>query len=707
MSLVPNPRDRASALFLPWLLVIAAVVAPVAATETKFWLVDSVDDLLKGTGDGLAVHPDGYLEPARAWRPVVTLEEPVVLAGAASDDGSLVVGTGHPARVYRIRGGDSELLAELEAEQITALLVEPAGTILVATIAPGVLFRIDGERVEEVGRVGEGGFWDLIELDGTVVAAAGPPASLYRVGPRGLERWAELPDSYARCLEVMGDRLVVGTSGKGLLLAVSLDGGVGLLADSRFTEISDVAVAPDGTLWAAALVGEPAPPPVKNGSKGGNGSGSPSAETGTIDLDLPKVNGTTATSELLRLTPEGALVKVHRFTKQVAASVAWSEGGVLVGTGYEGELWRFGERGGTRLASLDALQVVAVVADAGEARWLLTQGPAAVLGPGDEAVSGRYRSDVLRLERPVRFGAVRISPPGTAVKVRFRSGLSQSPDETWLPWSPWLDGSITEVPLPPATSLQWEVELDGAAATVERVEVAYRELNLAPRVESFDVQEPGLVYLNSPPPMGPVIEVDHPDLSGIFSVVGNDLPKPPSTAQGRKYYRVGYRTLSWKAEDPNSDALLFRVEMEDAHGFRLPVRDRLDATQLAVDTTAVPDGLYRFHLMASDAEQNPGEGLETEVASSWIEVDSTPPGIGIEADGDRWLVSVSDASSGVARVDWSRDGAPWVAAASADGVFDGRDEAFVIPRQAGRHLLVVRAIDRHHNRATASVVEEE
>ena len=110
--------------------------------------------------------------------------------------------------------------------------------------------------LSEVGRLAEGGIWDLALFAGQVVAAAGPPATLYRVAERGLERWKELPDVHARCLEVNGDRLLVGTSGKGLILSVDAAGRVGVLADSPFTEISDLAVG-GGSVWAAALVGEP------------------------------------------------------------------------------------------------------------------------------------------------------------------------------------------------------------------------------------------------------------------------------------------------------------------------------------------------------------------------------------------------------------------------------------------------------------------
>ena len=46
------------------------------------------------------------------------------MAGVAAGDGSLIVGTGHPARLYRVRGAEAELLADIPAEQVTALVDE-------------------------------------------------------------------------------------------------------------------------------------------------------------------------------------------------------------------------------------------------------------------------------------------------------------------------------------------------------------------------------------------------------------------------------------------------------------------------------------------------------------------------------------------------------------------------------------------------------
>jgi sugar lactone lactonase YvrE len=683
-------------------LVFCSCAGGLWSADSETWVSDTSEALLAGRGNGVAVSDDGRLLRLDGWQPMTQLEEPIVFAGAVDAKNTLYVGTGHPARLYRMRRGESELLAELEQEQVTALEVDAKGTLWVATVAPGVVSRWRRGALEEVGRLADGGIWDLAVFGGEVVVATGPPAALYRVTERGLERWVELPDTHARCLHAMADRVLVGTSGKGLILSVLESGQVALLADSPFTEIADITIAGDRSLWAAAVVGEPAATPPTP-SADGEGSKA-STEVASTDLDLPKVNGDTATSEILRLTPDGALLKVHRFTKQVAATVAWDGEGVLVGTGFEGEVWRFVNHGGARLATLDAVQVTAIL---GAGEFLLSQGPAQVLA---RAAAGEgeatYRIDAQKFPLPVHLGEFRIEPPQPGLAIRFRAGASQDPDDTWLAWSEWSSGASGKVPLPPAQVVQWELSLPaGLEGGVERVEVAYQQVNLPPRFDTLSVAEPGVVYLSGPPPSGPVVDASHPDFSGIFTVL-DPQHKPSSPVQGKKYWRVGYRTVSWKVSDPNKDPLRFSLELERRDGFRLLVREGLEPSQLALDTTAVPDGWYRFLVTASDELKNPGAPCRVEQASEWFVVDNTPPEVALERVGDRWQLTVNDVLSPPARVEWSRDGDAWHGLAPADGVLDGRQESFAFDAAEGRHLLSVRVIDRHHNRTTIGAVED-
>lgn len=305
----------------------------------------------------------------------------------------------------------------------------------------------------------------------------------------------------------------------------------------------------------------------------------------------------------------------------------------------------------------------------------------------------------------MRFGEYRVLPEIDGLRIRFRTGASEKPDESWMPWIEWSSQTAGRVPIPPARSLQWEVEIP-AGESVDRVEVAMAEINLPPKFGPIVAEEPGVVYLAAPPPSGPVVEAEHPDLSGIFTVIDEKSKRKAKSATGKKYYRVGYRTVSWKAEDPNEDALRFRVAVERRDGHLLPVREHLEGTQLAVDTTALPDGVYRFEITASDAAQNPGSELETSAKSRWFTVDNTPPSIEIKADGSDWMIRVSDASSPISKVEWSRNGDRWHQLAPGDGVLDGTNESFRLKKERGGHLVVVRAMDRQHNRTTEGVVEQ-
>jgi hypothetical protein len=673
---------------------------PVAAGETRWWRTDAAEEFLAGRGAGVAVTASGHLEAVDPWVAAETFSEPVAMAGGRFADGAFAVATGHPAMLYRVDRRSAEALAELPGEQATAVLVQGDDTVWVATMAPGRLLRWRDGDLDEVGRLEDGAFWALAEVDGRVVAAGGPPATLYRVGAEGLERWSELPDVFARCLAVDGDTLMVGTSGEGLIVAVDREGRQAILVDSPFTEISAIVPAGDGSLWATALVGEPAPRKTapKNGNGGDGGEGNDTESAG-LNLDLPKVGSKTATSEVLRITPEGGLLSVHRFTKQVATALSRDGDGILVGTGYEGEIWRFVDSGGARMATLDAVQAVAFLGG-GEA--LLAQGPAALFRrtTDDDAVH-RFRSGTEKWEQPVRFGRFGVIGDGDPGRIRFRSGAASTGDATWLEWTPWRPAREGRVDVPFGRVLQWEVEVP-PGTTVEAVEVAWLEINMAPRVKELVVEDPGVVYLAAPPPSGPVIRQDHPTADGVFTTMGATSKASPASAKGKKYYQVGYRTVGWTVDDPNRDPLRFDLALESADGSRLSVRRDLEVTVLAVDTTAVPDGRYRFRLTATDAPANPLDPGEAEAVSPWFTVDATPPTIAVDRGDDGWTARVRDASP-LTRVEVSMDAERWQAVAPEDGILDGGLEEFRISGDDGAGPAMIRAFDRHHNRTTVSM----
>jgi hypothetical protein len=694
----------------PQALVLVSLLAVGAAeaTQTRHFVLDTPRALAGAAGKGVAIFPDGTLRPLPPLAPVATFDEPLGLALVAGPDGTAFVGTGHPARLYRIVGGSKELIGEVKADQITALLLDPDGNLWVTTAAPALLMRLRGGKgaPEEVARLAEGNLWDLAWFRGGLVAAAGNPGRLLRLTVKGFEVAWSIPDRHARCLAVSGDSLLVGTSGKGLVMRWAGEGPPGVVYDSQFTEIVALAVAPEGVVYAAGLTGDPTlgkPPTEKEGEAIATVSVSESPAA------TPPTPKGPATSEIVRIFPSGAAVSVHRFTKQLAGTLIWNDAGLVIGTWMEGELWQLVDGSAAQLDTVDAGQVVRLAAGG---NWVLTQGPVKLLhraGPPH----GTFASPALDAGQPAQWGEAVLQgelPPADGCTLRFRSGAVSPPEDTWSAWSAAVPCPTARVSAPPARYLQWQVELhpqpSGPAARVGRVVVAYRQINLPPEIKELTVHPPGEIFLKGAPPSDRIVEVQHPELSGIFTTIDDDA-KESQERPGKKYYRVGYQSVSWKTEDPNVDPLRFTLEIEkQGSGRWWKVRENLETVVLGIDTQALADGLYRFRLTATDAPANPEAPATAQASSSWFVVDNTAPRITVTRQGREWLVTVDDALSPVVRVEWNRDAESWHPMAPEGGLLDSRHETFRIPVQAGEHVLAVRATDDHFNRATMAVEEK-
>jgi len=690
------------------LLATGAGVRPGWTGQTRRFVLDTPRALAGATASGVAVTPDGSLLPLPPLTEVAAFDEPLGLALAVAPDGSVLVGTGNPARVYRVAHGARSLVGELAADQVTALLVAPDGTAWVATAVPASLYRLrsGASRLEEVSKLAEGNLWDLAWFQGGLVAAAGNPGRLLRLAEKGLELAAEIPDQHARCLARAGNTLLVGTSGEGRVLRWDGLGPPGVVFDSSFTEIAALVAAPDGVVWAAALTGDPTlgKPPSRDD---GEGNATVTVVEGDQSKAPPSTDKGPATSEILRILPVGAATTAHRFTKQIAGALAWSGAGLIIGTGLEGELWQLVDGAAAQLDTVDASQVVRLSPD-GE--WALVQGPVRLLRRSG-APYGTFTSPPLDAGQPARWGEFSVRgqiPAKGQCTVRFRSGATAQPDGSWSAWTARLRCGEGEVSAPPSRYLQWQLEAappPGDEARVESVVVAYRQVNLPPEIKELTVHAPGEVYLKSPPPSERIVDVRHPDLSGVFTTLG-DNGQEFQDRLGKRYYRVGYQSLSWKVEDANSDPLRFDLHVQRRGSDRWwPVRTDLESVNLAVDTQALPDGSYRFRLTASDATANPDDPGKTQALSSWVLVDNTAPRITATREGPDWLVTIEDALSPLTILEWARDADEWQAAVPTDGTLDGRRETTRIPVAAGAHMLAVRAVDDHHNRATVALEE--
>jgi len=235
--------------------------------------------------------------------------------------------------------------------------------------------------------------------------------------------------------------------------------------------------------------------------------------------------------------------------------------------------------------------------------------------------------------------------------------------------------------------------------------VAYLARNLRPVVNEITIHPPGVVFQRP-------FSSEEGAIAGLDDAIA-DARRPPGANEpaggntmGRRMFSRGLQTIAWKAEDPDADRLQYSLHYrrEGEETWRL-LRDQLTETLFVWDTTSVPDGRYLVRVTANDGTSNtPDRTMTGDRESSAIDVDNTPPVISSTITGVRVAIRVTDAHSGVHRVDYSLGGQNWQALRPLDGLADSREEQFelTLPSAADAARLVIRATDVMQNVTSAA-----
>jgi hypothetical protein len=682
-----------------------------------------------------------------------------VLASAADAKGRVFVATGGGhGRLFVADGGKVRLLFAAPEPNVTAIAVGPDGTVVCGTSPDGKLYVVDPDATDptrsgrEWGSPGEAAIWSLaFGSDGSLFVGTGAKGRIYRrdrAGKMGLLYEAE--DLHVRSLAAgPGGVLYAGTSDKGLVLAIRPDGTARTLYDSEKPEVTSLVLMPDGSLFAASVVAEgigagggrldlkkppaPAPSPTPAPAREETPRGTVSVSTSIARLAPSAPLSSASSTEIVVIRPDGFVEPAWSLPEDVVYSMRLEGSGRLVlATGPRGRVYSLENRHLKLEAQTEERSVVATHGETGGngGMAVVTAGTPGLLREktGGQVRTGTYIAAVKDAGRLAHFGRLGFdgeAAAGGAAAFSVRSGNSQKPDATWSPWAPiGADGKAPrsagqvqpgERALPAARFFQWKVELTSpggeAGPSLERVEMFYSDRNARPVLENLTVLEPGAVFPRAGASSGPsVLSVTNPDENGIFA--GVEPPKETSDTGGRKLFRKGFRTFTWKGIDPNGDPLRYEVELLPASGSpAFPIRKEIEEAYLSFDTAAVPDGRYRFRVTASDRLGNPeGESLTASEESDLFVVDNTPPAIRVEAKlvekGELVLRLVaSDLLSPIAKAEGSVNADRWRLLAADDGAFDSPAEPFTmrVPMPAGAAVLAVRVVDGAGNVAAIAI----
>jgi hypothetical protein len=710
---------------------ISSIAANAFAVAPQFWRIHTAEEFLAGETEGFAVTSRGELRPAPAMKKLATFTDPFVLSQAVAPNGDRFFGTGNDGKIYRLRGSSLEVLFTAPEPEIYALAWS-GSALLVGSSPNGKVYRVDPASGKHTlfFDPGQAYIWAIEPASDGVLVATGVEGQLFRVDAQGKGTVLyDAPDTHIRSLAVRRDGTVLaGASGKGRIYQISRDGGAIALFDSPLNEISSIHVDANGTGWASGVSNVlPSTAPAKkqqpaqqqqSGTANQSGEAKKDAEpSATVDVSF-SFDDSSATaaaqsgaSEVYRIDPDGFVDTARKFEREMVYGISGGpNGSILLATGPNGRIY---EMKGGEIALLGAVpekQVVSV-SGSGSGAIVTTTNSGAVYRIDAAASSPvEFRSVAKDAERFSRFGNYRVEGrnlSGDPIAISFRSGNTSTPDATWSNWSSPQTSLEGKVAAPAARYVQWKLSMPKAApdAAIDAVTVAFINRNVAPEIDAVAVQDPGVVFVSSAYPSSPqVLEATNPDEYGIFTSL--DSPRERAAAdQGKRLFRKGYRTVSWRASDDNGDTLHYTLEFRRKDSDRwLRLREKIEETQLNFDTSQLPDGRYELRLTASDENDNPDAALSDVKDSIEFEVDNTAPRIVAAPNGSGVSVRISDELSPIGRVEYSVDAEKWIPMLPVDGISDAREETFQIDRASvDGKFVVVRAVDGQYNVATSSI----
>lgn len=710
---------------------------------TRLWSQSNYADLERGKPNGVAITSDGQLVAGPSSTLVATTPSTYVWAVAADKAGNAYLATGTPATVLRVLpDGKATKMFSSHDLSVQTVRVGPDGDVYAATLPSGKVYRLDPSAsglTEDTAKVvfdpattaeKPKYVWDLaFDAEGRLYIATGGAADgtsgIYRVdvksgGKPELFFKSDEQHILTMAFDAAGD-LIAGSDGTGLVYRIDKSGKGYIVFDATKSEITSIAVGPNGAIYAAAV-----------GEKGRN-TLPPLPVTGTATVTIKVVqpgsvnalSGNTVVpdgSEIDEIAPNGAPRKLWEDHDDVVYALRWTPHGLLAATGNRGRIYRINEDGSySDLAHLEGAQATDF-ADSNRGTFVSTanSGKLYLLSHGD-APRGTYLSDVFDAGVFSQWGRSEVNSVGGADSFDLfaRAGNINNPERAWSDWKK-VTPNVGPVGLEAARFIQWKAVLR-PGAEIDSVGIDYLPVNVAPVVDEVMVEPGARVNVASAEATPQQVAINFP------------APRNPTVisfaAEPGREALVGLRdksavTVRWIAHDENGDRLQYSVYYrgEGEHNWQL-LKKNIRQTFLSFDAELLPDGHYRLKVVASDAlSHDPGQALTGEKVGPPFLIDTTPPVVsGMTAQLVNNKVHVaftaSDATSPISHAEYSVDAGPWQYIGPVGKISDSLTEKFdfdapLRPRQEDapapadpqEHVITVRVFDRPGNVIAAKAV---
>jgi len=735
-------------------LLCASLCTSIAlfAVETKYWQQSEMADFEKGTLTRLSLSSEGHLTLAPVVKELYDPSVTFLWAVARDSKGNLYTGGGSvsasKAKLIAIdASGKAKTLAELDGMAIQAIAIDRQDRVYAATSPDGKVYRVDLAGKSEVFYDPYSKYiWALaFSRSGDLFVATGDQGEIHRVTPAGTGSvFFKTEEAHARSLTIdANNSLIVGTDPSGLILRITPTGVGFVLYQSPKREITAVAVAPDGSIYAAGAGAKqpsilPPPPAPSAPPPAANAPGTLTltvARPGAPPSLAPAGPPVTTGSEIYRIQADGYPRKVWSHAQDVVYALAFdAQGRVVAGTGNHGAVYRIdSDHSYTRLVNLESTQVTSFCNSPDGKIYAVTGniGKVIAIGPQIES-SGTFESDVYDAGAFTYWGRLSADPTGqptnqssgSGVSFETRSGNLSRTQQNWSPWAKLDAGRIVS---PAARFIQYKATLTsgtpgtsgtsrtGPASSTElsEVDIAYLMKNVAPVIEQIESTPANYKF---PAPSASTAS-SNPTLT--LPPLGRNRPSSPpltlndsgnSPALTWSKGQIGAR---WLATDDNGDTLTFQIEIRGVNetGWKL-LKDKIRERYYSWDSTAFPDGKYVVRVTASDAPSNPpDQALTATLQSEPFLIDNTAPEItGLRGTPSGSKIEVrfhaKDALSTIGKAEYSVNGGDWMVVEPVTRLTDSQEEDYrvMIDRTPGETTIAVRVADEYENQSVAKTV---